>query len=77
MKISPDISDGKIMLYINDGNGEVHSEYNRNGVLKYNYIYLPVGEQAHGQRLVKEDASGNVNYYHNDYLGLARAVEAV
>ena len=65
------------MLYINDGNGKVHSEYNRNGYLKYNYIYPPVSGQAHGQRLAKEDASGNVDYYHNDYLCLARAVEAV
>ncbi|MBL7135348.1 MAG: hypothetical protein ISS81_01990 [Candidatus Marinimicrobia bacterium] len=71
MKISLDISDGKIMLYINDGNGKVLSEYNRNGVLKYNYIF------GNGSKLAKKDASDNVNYYHNDYLGSARAVNAV
>ena len=68
MKVSPDIPDGKIMLYINDGNGKVLSEYNRNGVLKYNYIF------GNGSKLARKDAAGSVNYYHNDYLGLARAI---
>ena len=53
MKISPDIPDGKIMLYINDGNGKVLSKYNRNGVLKYNYIF------GNGSKLAKKNASGS------------------
>jgi len=56
-----------VKTYIYDGNGRVLSEYltNRYGStsLDYNYLY------GNNRRLARIDASGNVDYFHTDYLG--------
>ena len=50
------------------GQGWVMSEHDGSGNLIYNYI------SANGKRTARRTNGGNIDYYHNDRLGSARAL---
>lgn len=57
-----------ISWYITAGNGQVLSEYDGYGNLKYNYIY------GNREMLARINFAGEKEFFHNDYLGSVRRI---